>query len=286
MVNKTPVDYSNRPNKSIVRNKILKLIERYFHPAGSNHEDISFITLSGYQFIDSKSYYRRFGLQNIYSIENIESLFTRANFNKPYEFIDITKGTLIDFITEKSEKVIDTLKIINLDYESRLKNDIFYDLQSLIASNYLNNECLLFITFNIQYNKFFNINLLPDAIQEVISDDINSEESFKEWLSSYFPKIILNLVQEKYDKSKSVVEIMKTYYKDSVYMAIFGFYIKNHVSNEDFLSSISLETLSLPPLTFLEENYIRNNYQSKTEEEIADRLGLDIETIIEYIKYT
>ena len=76
----------NRPSKSLVRSKIFNIIEETFHPPHEHDCDLSFITFSGYRFIDSVEFYKRFNIRNIYSIENIPYLYNRALFNKPYEF--------------------------------------------------------------------------------------------------------------------------------------------------------------------------------------------------------
>ena len=80
------VNYLDRPNKSLVRSKIFHIIEQTFHPKHEHSERLSFITFSGYRFIDSIEFYQRFNIRNIYSIEWGSGRYKRAKFNSPYSF--------------------------------------------------------------------------------------------------------------------------------------------------------------------------------------------------------
>lgn len=278
---KIDVDYSSRPNKSLVHSRIFNITEETFHPQHIPSENLSYITFSGYRFIDSIEFYRRFNIRNIYSIENSERLYIRAKFNRPYEFIDITNGRIADFIDEKYKNVIGTNKVIYLDYESRFNDSIISDLEALFSSGFFDKDSLLFITFN----RGFDRNKLTSKVSEIIPNNIKTSEAFKTWLSEQFSNLILHQVQRKYIYKKVLQEILKAFYRDTANMVVFGYLIKDRKEESTPLETIQAEEFALPVLTFLEENYIRNQLTGDPSN-IADQLGLKGKDIRNYIKYT
>lgn len=278
---KINVDYSSRPNKSLVRSRIFNITEETFHPQHVPSEKLSYITFSGYRFIDSIEFYKRFNIRNIYSIENNKRLYRRAKFNRPYEFIDIINGRIVDFIDEKYKNVIGTKKIIYLDYESIFNDIIIFDLEALFSSGFFNKDSLLFITFN----RGFDRNKLTPKVSEIIPNNIKTPEAFKTWLSEQFSNLILHQVQRKYGYKKVLQEVLKVFYRDTANMVVFGYFIKDRKEEGAPLETIQAEVFALPVLTFLEENYIRNHLDGDTCD-IADQLGLIKKDVRNYIKYT
>jgi len=277
---KIDVDYSSRANKSLVRSRIFNITEETFHPQHVPSEKLSYITFSGYRFIDSIEFYKRFNIRNIYSIENNERLYRRAKFNRPYEFIDIINGRVADFIDEKYENVIGTNKVIYLDYESRFNDSIISDLEALFSSAFFDKDSLLFITFN----RCFDRNKLTSKVSEIIPNNIKIPEAFKTWLSEQFSNLILHQVQRKYRYKKVLQEFLKAFYRDTANMVVFGYRIKDRKEESAPLETIQAEEFALPVLTFLEENYIRNQLTDDPSN-IADQLGLKGEAVRNYIKY-
>lgn len=277
---KIDVDYSSRPNKSLIRSRIFNITEETFHPQHVQSEKLSYITLSGYRFIDSIEFYRRFNIKNIYSIENNERIYRRANFNRPFEFINITNGRVVDFIDEKYEDIIETNKIIYLDYESRFNDITISDIEALFSSGFFDRDSLLFITFNRSFKRSW----LTPKVSEIIPTNIETKEAFKTWLSERFSNLILHQVQRKYRYKKVLQEVLKVFYRDTANMVVFGYLIKDKKEDDTSLFTIQVEEFALPDLTFLEENYIRNNLTGKTSE-IANQLGLEEEDVRNYIKY-
>lgn len=278
---KIDVDYSSRPNKSLVRSRIFNITEETFHPQHVPSEKLSYITFSGYRFIDSIEFYKRFNIRNIYSIENNKRLYRRAKFNRPYEFIDIINGRIVDFIDEKYKNVIGTKKIIYLDYESIFNDIIIFDLEALFSSGFFDKDSLLFITFN----RGFDRNKLTPKVSEIIPNNIKTPEAFKTWLSEQFSNLILHQVQRKYGYKKVLQEVLKVFYRDTANMVVFGYLIKDRKEEGAPLEIIQEEEFALPVLTFLEENYIRNHLDGDTCD-IADQLGLIKKDVRNYIKYT
>jgi len=278
---KIDVDYSSRPNKSLVRSRIFDITEETFRPQHVPYEELSYITFSGYSFIDSIEFYKRFNIRNIYSIENRERLYRRAKFNRPYRFIDIIKGRIADFIDEKYKKVIGTKKVIYLDYESRFNDIIISDLEALFSSGFFDKNSLLFITFN----RGFNGNKLTSKVSEIIPNNIRTLEAFKTWLSEQFSNLMLYQVQRKYGYKKVLQEVLKVFYCDTANMVVFGYLIKDRKEEVAPLETIQAEEFALPVLTFLEENYIRNHLDGDPCD-IADQLGLIRKDVRNYIKYT
>jgi len=274
------VNYSDRPNKSLVRARMLHIVEETFHPKHEHSENLSFITLSGFRFIDSIEFYQRFNIRNIYSIECDNDRYKRAKFNCPYCFINITEGKVKDFIDEKYSLVATMKKVIFLDYESKLIDDIISELNAVFTSGFLDTDCLLFIAFNRHFNK----DTLTPRIREIIPDDINTADAFKSWLSDKFSYFILDMLVRKYGERKRLKEVLKAFYRDTSNMVIFGYLISDKGAS-DILETAPLEEFILPELTFLEANYIYNNLYGDPNT-IVDKMGLKLKDVETYIKYS
>ncbi len=277
---KIDVDYSERPNKSLVRSRIFHIIEETFHPKHEHSEKVSFITFSGFRFIDSIEFYRRFNIRNIYSVERDTRLCKRAEFNVPYDFMDITEGEIKDFIDEKYKLVVETRKVMYLDYESRLQDNIISDLDALFSSGFFNRDALLFIAFN----RGFERAKLTSVVKEIIPESINTPEAFRAWLSKEFSHIVLNKLLRKYGRHKRLQEVLKVFYRDMANMVVFGYLITDNGEGRSF-KTVREESFTLPQLTFLEANYIRNNLKGEPSV-IADHLGLRQRDVQIYIKYS
>jgi hypothetical protein len=281
-LSKIDVDYSGKPNKSLVRSRIFHLIDEKLKPEHKHSEELSFITFSGYRFVDSIEYYSRFNIRNIYSIENKERRYKRAVFNRPYEFIQITSGDVKDFIDEKYEDVIHTRKVMYLDYESMLRDNIIADVKALFSSGFFDKEALLFITFN----RSFNRNSLTTTVREIVPEEIKSKEAYDTWLATSFSDIVLHEVCRKYNQRKVLKEVLKVFYQDTAAspMIVLGYYIRDRRTEEDLFTKVESEIFNLPVLTFLEANYIRNHL-GKPSVETADRLGLLEQDVENYKNY-
>ena len=274
------VNYSDRPNKSLVRARMLHIVEETFHPKHEHSENLSFITFSGFRFIDSIEFYQRFNIRNIYSIECDNDRYKRAKFNCPYCFINITKGKIKDFIDEKYSLVATMKKVIFLDYESRLIDEIISDLSALFSSGFFDTDCLLFITFN----RTFAINALTPRVKELLPNTIKTSEAFKSWLSDGFSYLVLDDLVRKYKERKQLKEILKAFYRDTSSMVIFGYLVQDKGASNTF-ESTELEEFNLPELTFLEANHIHNNLGDNPDA-IAGEIGLSPKDVEAYIQYS
>lgn len=277
---KTDVDYSDRPNKSLVRSRIFYIIEETFHPKHKHSERLSFITFSGFRFIDSIEFYKRFNIRNVYSIERDPRLCKRAKFNRPYDFIDVTEGEIKDFIDEKYNLVVETSKVVYLDYESRFQDNIISDLDALFSSGFFDKDSLLFIAFN----RGFDRAKLTSVVKEIIPEDIQTPEAFRTWLSKEFSYVVLNRLCRKYGRRKRLEEVLKVFYRDTANMVVFGYLIVHNGEGRPF-KTVKPEIFALPQLTFLEANYIRNNLKGKPST-IAHYLGLRQDDVEIYVKYS
>lgn len=120
-------------------------------------------------------------------------------------------------------------------------------------------------------------------MKEIVPEDINNTEKFKEWLPDNFSGYILDLLQKRYKNKKCMCEVIKAYYKDTSSMLIFGYHIKDKSEDDDYISGMELEEFCLPELTRAEEHYIRNNL-SEDVIKIAKTVGLKEGEVKEYIQ--
>ncbi len=277
---RTDVDYSARPNKGLVRARILNIIEESFRPRHIPNESVAYISFAGYQWLDCLEFYRRFNIRNVYSIENHRRRYRRAKFNRPYEFFDLFPGEVPEFLDEKLAEIADTRKAIYLDYEARFGDLLLRDLEALFASSFFDQKGLLFITFN---TRFTRDKLSPEA-KQIVPPEIESRNRFELWITEQFSAYILNQVQRRYRERKQVTEVLKAFYRDTFPMVALGYLIGD--SDDEVVPLIRLdeEKLILPVLTSLERNYIFNNLQKPTAE-IAETVGVKESFIKSVIRY-
>ncbi|MHA2263632.1 MAG: O-methyltransferase [Candidatus Thorarchaeota archaeon] len=278
---KADVDYLERPNKSIVRARILDAIEQTFHPEHRPDEPLAFVSFSGYQFIDAIGFYNRFGIRNIFSIEYNERLYRRSLFNIPYGFFSVTNGRVTQFIDECLREIADHKKVIYLDYECRFSDIIIEDLEALFSSAFFDEKGLLFMTFNTGFDR----SRIGSLVSEIVPEQVESRQAFEGWLNEDFGSYILDKTQRRYQSNKVVTEIIKALYRDTSNMVVLGYLIDDSDDEEITLVKGESEEFRLPVLTFMETNYIRNNLDDSPSD-IAERIGLlesDVRAVLENI---
>lgn len=276
----TDVDYAGRPNKSLVRSRLWDATEDILRPRHDHAADLSFITFSGFKFVDSLEFYGRFNIRRIYSIENNPRIYTRALFNLPYEFVDVTRGGVTDFIDRKFGEVIETRKVIYLDYERKLNDNVLSDVEALFSAGFFGRETLLFVTFN----RGFDRKKLTPRVSDIVPDNIKSQTAYDGWLPDGFASVIEHQVRRKHGRRKAVREVLRAFYQDTSPMVAFGYHIRDSYGEEKLYRGTGFEEFTLPPLTFLEANYI-HNHLSESSSTIAARLGITEKDVESYKKY-
>ena len=264
------MDYSGRPNKEYARQRIVRCIEASFNPAKEGSENLCYISLGGYQFLDTELIYRRFKIKNLYSIENDDATYKRAEFNSPYEFIDITDGTIRDFLRNYEDQVRVYNNIIYMDYTGGLGANILEELSLICNSDLFDNDGLLFITFNAGS---FSRSSAPQQLLDNLPEDVLSPEMFREWIANDFVDIINHDINVKYSGTKDIAEVIKAFYIDTSQMVVLGYEVVEGSAGGGQIVKIELENWDLTTLTNHEKHYIKRHI-SLGAQTIASDLGL------------
>lgn len=122
------VNYSLRPNKSVERKLIVRLLAEIDQKAKLGIKSYSYIGLGSMWFVDFVLVHRTFEISSLISIEREESRKTRAEFNRPYSCVRVEPGD--------TTKVFPTLItkhpkcIVWLDYDDELSDFMFEDIET------------------------------------------------------------------------------------------------------------------------------------------------------------
>ncbi len=248
-MSKGTVAYVNRPNKDYVREELVRLIG--IHSEAAQHPDkYCYVSLAGYRFIDLVSVYRSYRIRSMYSVEYEESLHKRAEFNKPYSWVEVCKGRLADFLRSYSPRLTGKGKVVFLDYTGRLSDETIEDLDALFLSDFFNDNGLLFLTLNA-------IHFPPTPyVKRVGPKPFVRREEFEDWLKIQIPDIVRRKLRARFP-SKDVRELAKFTYRDTSPMCVFAFKIDETAKLPSTYASVGYEHISVPDLTPIEQHTLR-----------------------------
>ena len=92
------VDFSLRQNKSIERLIVFDGLRRIIDTCAL--EDLIYIGLGSVWFTDFILAHRNLGIETMFSIEQDDIVFKRAEFNKPYRTLEVIHGESQDVVPE------------------------------------------------------------------------------------------------------------------------------------------------------------------------------------------
>ena len=122
-------NYLLRPRKGVERKMLCESFHRlcYFHPL-KNYEYIGF---GAFYFADFKVFHRQLGIRNMVSIEHDSSIQKRVNFNKPYSFLKIKRGSSTAVLGKHDWR---HPTIMWLDYDRVLQTSHMQDLELFVQN--------------------------------------------------------------------------------------------------------------------------------------------------------
>ncbi|QBO59352.1 O-methyltransferase [Chryseobacterium salivictor] len=124
------INYSLRPNKSIERKMICEAFQKLAYIG--DLRDYRYIGMGSAYFTDFILFHKYFGLDKMISIEKEESKIPRMEFNKPYKCIEMRYGTTTTVLPNLDLQ--DHLNLIWLDYDGKIDDFMFADLDSVVAN--------------------------------------------------------------------------------------------------------------------------------------------------------
>ena len=122
------INYSLRPNKSVERKLIVRLLAAIDQSANLDIKSYTYIGLGSMWFVDFILIHRNLGLSSLISIEREESRKGRAEFNRPYSCVKIEPGEtdkVLKSVIQKHPKCV-----VWLDYDDQLSDFMFEDIET------------------------------------------------------------------------------------------------------------------------------------------------------------
>ena len=167
------VNFSLRQNKAIERAIVFDALRAVVTELG---EEPIYVGLGSVWFQDFRLAHKFLGVEKMISIEQNASVFTRAEFNRPFAAIEMCRGATEDVLPELLDR--DDLKgrpwIVWLDYDQGI-DDRLDELSHLVTK--LPDGSALLTTFNAQDGSYAaDANQRFDALQDMFGENIVSDE--------------------------------------------------------------------------------------------------------------
>lgn len=131
------ISYDLRPAKQSERTILLDLL-RLASEAGFPIKTYRYVGMGANRFYDFLLIHKYLGITRMVSIEHDAVMFTRAQFNCPYSFIDVRHTTTAEFIRSDGFK---EPTIVWFDYDGGLGPEIVEDITSLGTKLKLGDLC-------------------------------------------------------------------------------------------------------------------------------------------------
>ncbi len=245
--------FLHRPNKEYSRRSMLDLIAQHTTIL-DNVEEYCYISLAGFRFLDSVLAYRRFGLKNLISLEADEAVIRRAQFNRPYHFIEVIPGTIEAFLDMHLPKWQDCRKILFLDYNRGLSQNILHELELVSRSEVFSKPGIWFLAFNAR------LDVKCSFYRDHVPHNIVTQADYFDWLKTFIPERIRGQLRHHHH-SMDLMEICKFRYFDTSRIMLFGFRIGRAADMQQDFAIYPVSAIEVPDLTRVEKHLIRNNPQ-------------------------
>lgn len=120
-------DYSLRPAKNIERKMLAEIFARLavFRPT----TDYGYVGFGSVYFTDYALFHRQLGLAPMFSMEADDEGFRRAQFNVPFDCVEVVQGKSTDCLPEIP---FDRPTIVWLDYDYELSLHVLQDIQTVV----------------------------------------------------------------------------------------------------------------------------------------------------------
>ena len=248
------INYLLRPNKSVERKMVCEML------AGiSSVKELTsycYIGFGSTYFADFILFHRRLGISNMISIEGDEQAINRCEFNKPYACIELKIG--------KSSNILPNLRInefesiIWLDYDYKICDDVFSDIDTVIAKMKPDSFFMLSINADKRSLKDNADNDTDDAMQYLIhllgEDRFPNQYSDKKLTDKMYLEILYYTISQQIDMAvqnrngmdKHKVVFQQTIhftYKDGVKMLTIGGFLLEEEKVEDRLVKMQIQNL-------------------------------------------
>lgn len=298
MSSSTEVNFGARQNKAIERAAVfdglnmMKTKELLGNPI--------YVGFGSVWFADFHLAHRMLGINTMVSIEADDVKFSRAQFNRPFNNIEVLHGTSGDVLPQllNDESLSQRPWVIWLDYNRSLFVEELADLQTVAAE--IPTGSVLLTTFNARKT---NYNKVPgdkstrvEFLRELFGEDLTTEldlDAVHE--QPRFYATIARLVQETI-QSRAInsgheggyVPMFDIKYSDGVEMLTVGGYFPSSATSVESRAlaargewpGLQTDTISLPSLTMKEVMAIRSLLPADkplSRESVAASLGFQLQ---------
>jgi len=138
------VHYEFRPAKQVERRMLLHTLQSLML-AGFPISDYKYVGLGSIYFIDFIMFHKYLGIKKFLSIEESHEITKRVNFNKPFKYVELIMGDILDYIPNLSR---DIKHILWLDFDHILTEDVLTCVH--ISSTQLSAGSILLVTVDIE----------------------------------------------------------------------------------------------------------------------------------------
>lgn len=268
------INYNIRANKSIERKMISELIQRL--SLYSELNEYRYIGLGSPYFTDFILFHKYLGLNNMISIEKEESKKARFEFNKPFSCIDMHYGNATTILPNL--ELDKNLNIIWMDYDGKIEDYVFSDIDSIVANSAAGS--LFLVSINVEPSPGEKGNRMQELVDRVGKNRIPVEFEDLNLNRTVLPQVIYEMIDTQIKKSllertggdKSILEYRQLFhylYKDGAQMLTVGGILLDKKQNKAFkkLKTDNIKHLSstaepskikCPNLTYKEVHFLNN----------------------------
>ncbi len=243
--------FLHRPNKAFARARILDIIDERTD-IRVNREEYYYISLGGFRCIDLVNMYHRFHLQNLVSIEKYPAVHKRAIYNKPYYFIRLEEGTIEDFVVEYLRELQEYSKILFLDYNPGLSEQILHEIEVVCHSDMFRRPALWFLAFNAKLDTQSNF------YRDYVPNEVVTQDEYYGWVAEFIPERIRGQLLEAHP-TIDIREMGKYRYFDTSHIALFAFQVGIEGELEGDFEVGAITEIAVPDLTEIETHLIRTS---------------------------
>lgn len=293
--------YDIRPAKQTERQLLVDIV-RVCSNQGLHISKYKYIGMGAVRFYDFLLFNRSLGIKDMISIESFTHIYNRAQYSKPYKFINVLNEETKDFISNYNSN---SNTIFWLDYDGGVKKDILEDVNSL--STKIKKNDFLFVTCpaavpkryrgSNRKNRLSKLKIEFEGYAGTITlDDVENSNFYKavhKILKASFKKSF----SQRSDDGKFIYLIEVTYKDTSPMITIGGGFFEDNFGNQiikeckeefPFLYNKNNEIYEINPLNITEKERILFDHAATandlrcSEYSELKKLGFDKEDIKSY----
>lgn len=144
------IPYEIRPSKQVERRLVMETI-LLARETGLRTRAMPFVGMGGVRFIDFLLAHKILGTDKFVTLEHDETLWNRCELNRPFESIELYKGSARDFLDERR---LDESSIVWFDLEKMASKDAKDDVVSAATS--VKPGSFLFVTATAEMPRHFD----------------------------------------------------------------------------------------------------------------------------------